>query len=196
MKKTDPYTLFILSILIYSMLLINPAFADWILFMPLPTTKQSFSYPPILSPVLSDDPSEAKPVGIGPLASGGDTLAVRLSFEQYKGPVDIYGAYTVSTEPDHVYVLNSDGSTFTQLTVSDINDALETGMPPQGALPWRIFNIIALDEVLLHVPVSSIPSGTYTVYVLVTNSDIGIFLGTPEGNLDIYFLWSTSFVIP
>ena len=110
--------------------------------------------------------------------------------------MDIYGAYTVSTDPDHVYVLNSDSSTFTQLTVLDINDALETGIQSQEAEPWRFFNIFALDEVLLNVHVSSIPSGTYTVYILVTKTDLGRILGTPEGNLNIYYLWSTSFVIP
>ena len=165
--------------------------------IPDPVSQQSYSYSPIVSPVLNIDPAKAKPLGIGGLAIGRDRLTVRVSLEQFEGGMDIYGAYTVSTDPELVFLLNPDGSTFTQFTVSEINSALTSrGTPPSGAEPWKSLILFPLNEVIVNVPVSSLPSGIYTAYLLVTRTDFVIVLGNQAQSLNDYYLWSTSFVIP
>ncbi len=155
-------------------------------FTPVPNNKQSFSYSPVDTPVVSSDPAQAKPVGIGSAASGGDTLGIQIGLNEFSGSVDIYGAFTVSTDPLHVNILNSNGTSFTSFSISDIMNALSTGVPPAGAGPWRANVTESINEDLFNMPVSSIPPGSYTVYLLAT----------PAGSLNSYYLWITSFVIP
>ncbi|MBI5676195.1 MAG: hypothetical protein HZC48_10290 [Nitrospirae bacterium] len=181
MKKTAKFILFIFILLISNAVIVNSASA----LMPVPTGTQSLSYDPIESPVLSDDPAQAKPVGIGSVASGGNTLSVHIGLNQFSGPVDIYGAFTVSADPVHVNILNPNGTSFTSFTISEIMNALSTGVPPAGANPWRSNVDESINEDLFDMPVSSIPAGSYTVYLLVT----------PAGSLSSYYLWKTSFAI-
>jgi hypothetical protein len=47
--------------------------------------------------VLSADPSQAKPMGLGTVAEGGGTLSITVKTYQFSGPVDIYfGLYSPS----------------------------------------------------------------------------------------------------
>ncbi len=178
----------------------NEPFVDLIFtgsVIPYPAGQQSFAYDPVDSPVKHINPADAKPVGIGQFASGsGDTLTVRVSLEQFVGAVDIYGAYTVSTDPAHAYLLNPDSATFTQFMVTDINEALIKGIPPPEAQPWRSFVTFPIDEVIVNMQVSSLTSGTYTLYLLVTKTEFVIIPGDQAESLHDYYLWSTSFVVP
>jgi hypothetical protein len=122
-------------------------------------------------------------VGVGSVATGGNLLSIQIGLNPFSGPVDIYGAFRVSTDLDHLNVLNPDGSTFTSFTLSEILNALATGTPPAGALPWQSNVICSINEHLFDIPVSSIPQGLYTIFLLVT----------PAGSLDNYYLWTTSF---
>jgi hypothetical protein len=152
----------------------------------LPAGKQSFFYDPVVLPERNINPASAKPVGSGPVAAGGDSISIRISLEQIKGPVNIYGAYTLSTDPLTVNTLNPDGASFSLFTIAKIEEALATGKPPEGAEPWRSNTIGLIDEVLFELPVSLLAPGKYTVYLLVANI----------GSLNSYYLWSTIFVIP
>jgi hypothetical protein len=134
------------------------------------------------------NPNMAKPVGVGSIAQDGWYLAVNIGLFRFSGLIDIYGAYTVSTDPQTVNVLNPNGSSFTSFTMDEIQNALSTGILPVGVQPLKantkgpIYNI----NLLGNIPASTLPSGTYTVYLLVT----------PTGTLGTYYLWITSFIIP
>jgi hypothetical protein len=156
--------------------------------IPLPTSKQSFFYSAVPTRIMNMNPNMAKPVGVGSIAQDGWYLAVNIGLFRFSGLIDMYGAYTVSTDPQTVNVLNPNGSSFTSFTMDEIQNALSTGVPPVGAQPLKantegpIYNI----NLLGNIPVQTLPSGTYTVYLLVT----------PAGSLSNYYLWITSFVIP
>ena len=85
--------------------------------IPVPGGKQGFIYSPSAAPENNPDPSLSKPVGIGSVASGGNILGIQVSLNQFAGPVDIYGAYRISTNPDHVNVLLPDGISFNTFTI-------------------------------------------------------------------------------
>jgi hypothetical protein len=151
----------------------------------LPSAKQSQTYAPVASPELDDDPSQAKPVSVGPLATGGDTLSVKIGLNQFAAPVDIYGAYRVSTNPGQVKVLRPNGTSFNFFTVTQILNALSTGVRPQGAEPWKTGVTGPIDEQLFNIPTANLPPGNYTAYLLIT----------PADDLSNYYLWVTRFNI-
>ncbi|MHA2219539.1 MAG: DUF4215 domain-containing protein [Candidatus Hodarchaeales archaeon] len=152
-----------------------------------PTIKRSFFYPAVSTRVMNMIPSIAKPVGVGSVAHGGDFLKINIGLFGFSGLIDIYGAYTISTDPQTVNILNPNGSSFTSFTISEIVNALLTGVPPVGFQPWKANAEGPIDiNPLGTIPVSILSSDTYTVYLLVT----------PAGILSSYYLWITSFVIP
>jgi uncharacterized delta-60 repeat protein len=153
----------------------------------LPTSKQSFFYPAISTRVMNMYPSIAKPVGVGSVAHGGDSIDINIGLYQFSEMMDIYGAYSISTDPKTVNILNPNGSSFTSFTISEILNALLTGVPPVGFQAWKANAEGPIDiNPLGTIPVSTLSSGTYTVYLLVT----------PAGSLSSYYLWITSFKVP
>lgn len=153
--------------------------------IPQPISSQEWIYGALASPVVGDDPSQIMPVAVGPVAAGGNTLTPRIAFNQFAGPVNIFVAYTHSAAPDQVNVLKTNGTSFESFTITEIQNALSTGVPPQGADPWRSSVIGPIDEQLFSISTASLPAGTYTVYLLVAQvSDLGK-----------YYLWTTSFSI-
>jgi len=138
--------------------------------MPVPTSQLIFSYDPVALPVISTNPSQAKPVGVGSVAEGGDTLSLQISLGQFTGLVDIYFAiYAPSIDPNNIYILNSDN--YFQTTI----------------VPWKENTQGPIDEKLFgDIPLSLLPPGTYYLYLAVT----------PADSLDYYYLWTTYFLIP
>lgn len=151
----------------------------------LPSVRQSWTHAPVVLPELDEDPSKAKPVSIGHLATGGDTLSIRIGLNQFASPVDIYGAYRVSTNPGQVRVLRPNGTSFNAFTVTQILNALSTGVRPQGAEPWKTGVTGPIDEQLFNIAAANLPPGSYTAYLLVT----------PANDLGTYYLWETRFNI-
>jgi hypothetical protein len=60
------------------------------------------------------------------------------------------------------------------------------GTPLAGLQPWMPNTVGPINVDLLNVPTSSLPSGGYSAYLLVTQA----------GVLNTYYLWTTAFVIP
>ena len=58
--------------------------------MPSPTGQQAYAYPPTSDPVVSPEPSEAKPMGVGPIAVGGNVLDFAVHLDSFQAPVDVY----------------------------------------------------------------------------------------------------------
>jgi hypothetical protein len=152
----------------------------------LPIGQNSYFYPPVTDPVKSINPAMAKPVGVGSVATGGYLFGLHIALEQFSGPVDIYGAYSLSSDPQIIFNLKPDLS-FQAFSTQEIIQALATGQPPAGAVPWKHNVTGPIDEFPLgNIPLSSIPSGTYNLYLLVTQ----------VGSLNAYYLWNTYFVVP
>ena len=142
------------------------------LAIPVPTDYQSFTYSSATSPVLSSDTSQAKPVGLGTVAAGGDTLSITVNTYQFSGPVDIYfGLYSPEIDPDNIYLLTSVGI-FQKSS--------------ESVAPWKANITGPINESLFgDIQTSSLPIGTYYLYLLVT----------PTGNLSNYYLWITNFSV-
>lgn len=154
--------------------------------LPIPSLKNIWTYSPVVSPVSGVSPPVSKPVGMGSIAMGGDSIGLQVGLNRFSGPVDIYGAYTVSTDPGTILVLNPDGLTFTAHSYSVIEAALSSGTVPAGVRPWKAGISGSLHEHLFDQPATSLLPGTYTAYLLVS----------PADSLSVYYLWITSFVIP
>jgi hypothetical protein len=137
-------------------------------FMPVPTGQESFPYLPSVSPILSIDPSQAKPIGVGSVATGGDTLSLRVGLPAFSGPVNIYlGIYT----PPDIWIIKSD------LSIHHISN---------GFIPWKVNTTGPIDDPLYgDIPVSSLPEGEYYPFLYIEVA--------PSGSTNAYYLWMTYF---
>ena len=95
---------FSLILVVCAIVITNNAFA---LTMAVPEGQQIFPlYNQIASPIISSDPTQAMPVGVGSVAVGGDTVSIQVGLGQFSGPVDIYfGLYSPLIDPDNVFIL-------------------------------------------------------------------------------------------
>jgi hypothetical protein len=145
--------------------------APWITPMPLPTGPTTITYSYVADPVNSAVPTSAKPMGVGNIASG--TATVRVAFSEFAANVDIYIAVQIPGYSD------------LQLITSN-NDIV----PLDWASPakWRSATPGPVDVVLFNYPRSGIPSGPYTLYILVVPA------GTSPATFDLatsaYYLWN------
>jgi hypothetical protein len=63
--------------------------------------------------------------------------------------------------------------TFQAFPLEEINEALSTGILPAGVQPWRANTTGPIDESLFGaVHVTSLPDGTYPLYMLVTPAGV------------------------
>ncbi|MBI5641495.1 MAG: SUMF1/EgtB/PvdO family nonheme iron enzyme [Nitrospirae bacterium] len=158
--------LFVLFFIVAASVLSGTALA-----MPVPDSANYYENAPVDSPVKSAIAAEAKPVGVGTVAEGGDTLSILVGLEQFGGPVDVYFAiFAPALDPNNIYLLRSDNGI---QTIS------------QGLAPWRAGTTGPIEEAIFgDIPVSGLPPGTYQLYLAVT----------PAGSLDHYYGWVTSFI--
>jgi len=159
------------------------ALADGV--MPVPSSQLFIAYPPAAAPVIDSDPFVARPLGVGPVASGGNTLDVSVGFGPFSGPVDIYLAFTMPGDPQTLYAVTPD-MTFQPYSLQSIMASMSSGQLPTGPMPYKANTTGPVSEHLLTMPVSSLPAGTYSVYVLAS----------PAGSITHYYLWSTAFAVP
>ena len=132
--------------------------------MPLPTEEQTFTYDPVSAPVLSDDPAQAKPIGVGDIANGGNTFDITLGLEKFSGPVDVaFGLFAASIDPAHAYFLGSDNSARTE-------DTSEVGKKGKKII-WKTRVRNLTEALMLDVPVSAIPKGQYILILEVSPSN-------------------------
>lgn len=154
--------------------------------MPPPSGPNYFAYSPVVSPVLSDDPAVSRPVGIGAIARGGNTLTLQVGTASFDSPVDVYFimyapfyaaplAYSVSPAPyqyidplQSFFVLKPD-YTFQSMV--------------QGFIPWKKNVTVVNEDIFGNVPTFLLGQSTYFVYLLIT----------PAGSLNGYYLWTTNF---
>ena len=144
-------------------------------YLPLPTSQTFYPiYSPIVTAVSGNDPSKAKPIGVGNVANGGDTLAINIGLAS---PSDLYDAYFAlhapALAPDELFMLGQDGNFY---------PASEHGL-----VKWKHSASDSIDEQLFgEIPISLFPGGTYNLY----------FLLTAANSLDNYYLWGSHFDAP
>lgn len=152
---------------------------------PMPTSLQYFKYPAIVQPDVDIDPAIARPMGVGTIASGSDTLSLKVILDAFSGPVDIYIAiYAPKLDDKNLYLITADNA-IKALPLTNLSQGLE---------PWKSGVTAAVDETLFgDISVSGWPTGKYMLYVLIT----------PQNELDKGYLYETyfgvsggSFVIP
>ena len=142
--------------------------------MPVPTGQQSFSYSPAALPILpinSLDFTQATPIGVGSVATGGDTISIQVGLNQFAGPVDIYlGIYAPAIDPN-IWIIKPD------LSLQPVSD---------GLVPWKAGTTGPINESLYgDILASGLPQGIYYLYLAVT----------PAGSIERFFLWETYFTI-
>lgn len=141
--------------------------------MSVPAGQQVISYDPIVTPLLNDDQTLARPVGVGSVATGGTTLSLKVGFPQFSSPVDIYLALYAPAIDPNIWMITSG-----------------LGLQPvsAGLVKWRESTVGPIDEALygdITLAFLALPLGTYNVYAAVT----------PAMSLSVYYLWQTHFVI-
>jgi len=140
--------------------------------MPHPAGTQYHSYPAAVSPSGDDDPANAKPIGVGTVATGANT--VRLEIEVgYMAPVDLYFAIYAPgpLKVNDLFLLNTNFA-FTPFSQS-------------GLVPWKL-NVTHVDEAIFgSLSAADLPKGTYTLYLLALPA------GTSLALMNDFDLWST-----
>ncbi len=151
----------------------------------MPTGGQSFSYPPTDFPVVDSNPSNMRPVGVGPVAVGGDSAYIQLSLGRFVSPIDVYLAFNMPADASKLHVMMADNS----IQVYPYQDLLSAaslgavGALPTGIQPWKKGVNGAVDELLFDAPMASLPQGVYSLFVMVTAAN------DPSS----YYLWQTQF---
>jgi hypothetical protein len=168
--------------------------------MPVPTSRQVFTYEPVNLPVLSSDPAQAKPVGVGPVADGGDTADINVQIGPFEGPVDVsFVIYAPALDPEDLYFLNTQGELKRLSRAVEENEASRSSEESSSSegrggrvlnkfgnlIRWKD-NVTGVDENIFTTPVKALPSGQYTLVLVVKSSD----------DDDHYYRWVTNVTIP
>jgi hypothetical protein len=174
--------------------------------MPLPTKEQTFSYQGVEAPVLSSDPSQAMPIGLGSVAVGGDTFALSIGVGPFESPVDISLAFYIpNMDAADLFFLTSDwkikrlsdairedehstGNALFDILRKRVEDPKKAERRRSRLVLWKQ-GVTAVNEDILSIPVSALPPGIYAVVLTVTAPD-------GQGNDDGFYKWITHVVVP
>ncbi|HFC47217.1 MAG TPA: hypothetical protein ENJ63_04970 [Dissulfuribacter thermophilus] len=130
-----------------------------------PATTSIYHYEPVEAPDPNHNPPETKPIGIGNIAHGGDTLDLVVQVPRFEDWIDIYLAIQVAGS---IYILGADEQFY----------PLDRGLKR-----WRTHLMYQPLYTLFHdIPVSSLPQGDIYFYLLVS----------PKDDLTRYYLWYTN----
>jgi len=170
--------------------------------MPVPMSKQVFTYTPVETPVVSCDPAKARPVGVGSVASGGNSVDLSVDIGPFEGAVDVsFGIFAASFDAADIYFLNVSN----QLTSLQEQLADESQTPTsdgQGSnsghknpkkkfrklVDWKS-NVLGVNETL-PTDVGDIPPGLYVLVLNVTR------VSPADDNFDRFYRWVTYFIVP
>ena len=152
---------------------------------------------------MSSDPAKAEPIGVGPVAGGGDTIDVNVQIGPFAGPVNVsLVIYAPTLESDELYFMSSNNG-LKKLSAavnedqqsnisgqrSDDSGEHDSGGSSQPSTQfdrlttWRN-NVTGVNENIFTAPVSDLPSGVYTLVLVVKSGD------------NHYYRWVTHVTIP
>jgi hypothetical protein len=145
------------------------------------------SYGPMTLPVVSTDPAQAMPIGLGSAATGGATATLQIGIGQFSERVDIYvGIYAPSINPKDIYVLMPDNLTLLPVPLDTLAPNGTLQLSSVRVTPWMANTFGNINEIVLKsMLVSSLQQGTYSLYLLVT----------PAGDVSSYYLWRTTAIL-
>lgn len=139
--------------------------------LPVPAGQQAWVYPAVETCQKSPDPAAARPMSVGAVATGADTLTIRIETKEFTAPVDLYfGIFCRAIDPVNIYLLT------------------QSGLRPvsEGLAPWRAGVSGPLSENLFgDVPTTVLRPGSCDLYLVAT----------PAGRIDRYYFWNTSFMV-
>lgn len=170
--------------------------------MPVPTEKQAFTYTPVETPVVSCDPAKAKPIGVGTIANGGNSLDLAVDIGPFEEPVDVsFGIFAASFNAADIYFLNvsNELTSLQDQLAQEPQAAAVNGQGPQSGpqngkktfkrlVPWKS-NVLGVDETL-STDIKDLPPGLYVVVLNVTR------VSPAEDNFDRFYRWVTYFIVP
>jgi hypothetical protein len=150
--------------------------------MPVPFGQQVFTYVGTISPTVSGDPAEAKPIGFGVAALGSGLLDLKVKAGPFDGLVNAsLMVFAPSLISDDLGFMDLDGGL--GLLSAKVNDevqaAVRAAQESEGGMHmpevnfsdlvlWKK-NVTELDETIVSGPVSALPAGLY-VFVLDVKS--------------------------
>jgi Regulator of chromosome condensation (RCC1) repeat len=142
--------------------------------IPIPTSATVIQCSGVAIPMLNADPNQAVPIGLGDIATGGDTVSIELGMAGFNGPVDIYfGVFMPALDPVNIWILKHD-TTFQPHS--------------SGIVPWKTSITNPTSELLFNeIPIAVFAQGTYYVYLAATPAGKG-FSGS-------FYLWMTEFEV-
>ncbi len=140
--------------------------------MPVPSGPNAFAYDPVPVPILSENPGEARPIGVGPVSIDHD-LTLQIGLEAFVSRVDIYLIMYMPALSDTFFFFQPDGS---------------LAPFPTGFKPWKAGKTGPVNEKLFGtIPLYLLPSGDYVFFLLA------IPKGTPPESLGKnFYLWTTT----
>ena len=141
--------------------------------IPMPTGLQVIYYDRAPTPVLSADPSAARPIALGPAANGEDTFNLEIGIKEFVTPVDMYlGAYSPAFDPSLIFLFTKDNAL---VSASD------------GLVPWRTGASVETHEnIFTSIPIDLLPPGMWNFLLIVT----------PSSNPSGQYLWWTRLLSP
>jgi hypothetical protein len=172
--------------------------------MPVPTSQKVFSYAAVEQPVVSSDPAQAKPIGVGSVAIGGDTVDVNVNVGQFAGPVNVsFMIYAPTLESDDLYFMGPNNEIKKLSNAVEEDEDSRSGQgdscgeyrdADHGSKPSTKFsrlirwkdNVTGVNQSILTAPVGDLRSGIYTLVLVVKST---------EDHND-YYRWVTQVTIP
>ena len=141
--------------------------------IPMPGGLQVIYYDAVAAPVLSADPSEARPIALGPDANGEDTFNLEIGLKEFVASVDIYlGAYCPAFDPSLIFLFTKE------------NDLVSAS---DGLVPWRTGVQQEIHEsIFTSISIQLLPPGMWNF----------LLLASPSGNLSGQYLWWTRMLSP
>ncbi|MHB8880489.1 MAG: thrombospondin type 3 repeat-containing protein [Thermodesulfovibrionales bacterium] len=148
--------------------------------MPVPASEESFSYDAVAEPVVSAVPAQAKPIGLGSVASGGGDLDVKVKIGPFADRVDVsLIIYAPAIDPEDLYFMR--GSELKLLSdavdddeqqrLSKDSDSDNNRSKKFRRLTLWKANVTQVNENIYSGPASELPSGYYTLVLVVKAED-------------------------
>jgi len=138
----------------------------------LPEQQQIIPYTPVRSPATGAVVEDIKPIGVGAVAGNGKNLNLQIALRGFSSPADFYLGISYNLIND-IFLFKEDGTLCSFLS--------------EGLAKWKQSFVGNINEQLFDtVPISALPVGVYTLYLLVT----------PVDSVEKFYLWTTSFEVP
>lgn len=171
--------------------------------MPLPSGQQVFFYLPVDLPVVSADPAQAKPIGVGPIAAGGNSIVLTIEVGPFAGPVNVSMIlYAPAVDSEDLYFM-SPGIGLKKLSdaveeendqeVEDSDKSAQDSHEKHDSkskkfrdlVLWKK-NVTSVNEGPFTARLSDLPSGMYPLIIAVSSPE-------DAGNS---YRWMTYLLIP